>query len=94
MSVQFHDPKAEPLAAPEPYRLGVAFVGDVTIGMLANGFPDSVEFLQAVESSLSSVLPRAQFKRFNKGDPSIPVPDEMLAELVEDCDAVVAAYGH
>lgn len=94
MSVQFHDPKAAPLAVAEPYRLSAKLDDPITIGMLANGFPDSEEFLEAVEASLAEVLPNAAFRRYNKGNASILVSDEMLNDIKSECQAVVAAYGH
>ena len=94
MTVQFHDPRAEPSRPVEPYRLRAALDGSVTIGLLANGFPDSVEFLDAVEEALGESLPEATFTRYDKGGPSISVTEHLVDEIVERCDAVVTAYGH
>ena len=95
MTVRFLDPRAEPGAPVEPYLLGVDLqAGAVDIGMLANGFPDSVAFLDQVAASLGEVLPEARFHHFDKGDASIVVPDDLLADVTERCQAVVAAYGH
>jgi hypothetical protein len=94
MTVQFHDPRAEPLAAATPYRLRADLKKPLNIGLLANGFPDSVNFLDRVEEALSAHLPEARFHRYNKGNASIAVPDAMLDEIVNACDVAVAAYGH
>ena len=94
MSIQFHDPRAEPLRPEEAYRLKAALGGPIAIGLLANGFPDSAEFLEAVEGALGDSLPEATFTRYNKGGPSIPVTAHLVDEIVERCDAVVTAYGH
>ena len=94
MSIQFHDPRAEPLRPEEAYRLKAALDGSVAIGLLANGFPDSAEFLEAVEGALRDSLPEASFTHYNKGGPSIPVTAHLVDEIVERCDAVVTAYGH
>ena len=94
MSIQFHDPRAEPSRPVETYALVAALDGPVTIGLLANGFPDSVEFLEAVEDALGESLPEASFTRYDKGGPSVPVTAHLVDDIVERCDAVVAAYGH
>ncbi len=93
--IEFLDPRGEPGTPVEPYRLGIeAGSGAITIGLLANGFPDSVKFLDAIERSMASANPQATFERFDKGDASSIVSDAMLADLVDRCQAVVAAYGH
>ena len=68
--------------------------GPLTVGLLANGFPDSVAFLDHVEKSLAATLPSASFRRFDKGNASAVISDAMLDDVVAECQAVVAAYGH
>ncbi len=93
--IEFLDPRGEPGLPIEPYVLGIqAGSGPITIGLLANGFPDSVRFLDAVERALGEANPEATFERFDKGDASSIVSDAMLDDLVDRCQAVVAAYGH
>jgi hypothetical protein len=94
MSIEFHDPRATRRAPPEPYRLTVALDGAVTIGLLANGFPDAAAFLDAVESALAPHLPSARFRRYDKGNPSIPATAALLDRIAGECDAVASAYGH
>lgn len=95
MSVTFVDPRAEPGAPVEAYEL----TADVdapgfTIGLLANGFPDSVAFLDQVQAALAEVLPHAAFRRWDKGDASSVAGPAMLEEIRSTCQAAVAAYGH
>ena len=52
--------------------------GPVDIGLLANGFPDSVAFLDQVQAALAEALPEARFHRWDKGNASIQAPDAML----------------
>ena len=93
--IEFVDPRAEPGAPVEPYTLGLSDTdGPLTVGLLANGFPDSVAFLDHVEQSLAATLPAASFRRFDKGNASAVISDEMLDDVVAECQAVVAAYGH
>jgi hypothetical protein len=95
MPVTFVDPRAEPATPVEAYELAVELRGQaVTIGLLANGFPDSVAFLDQVEAELAALLPDAAFRRYDKGDASSVVSTELLASIVAECGAVVAAYGH
>ena len=50
MTVEFVDPRAEPGVAIEPYALRLdAGRADLTIGVVANGFPDSVAFLEELD---------------------------------------------
>lgn len=93
--IEFEDPRAEPGMAVEPYDLCIDLAdGAVTVGLLANGFPDSEAFLDHVEKALAISLPAATFRRYNKHNASSVVSDEMLDDLVDGCQAVVAAYGH
>lgn len=94
MSIEYLDPRATRLAPPSPYALRARFDGAVTIGLLANGFPDSVAFLDAVEQALATRLPTAGFRRYDKGNPSIPATPALLDRIVAECDVVASAYGH
>lgn len=94
MSIEYLDPRALRLAPPAPYALRARFDGPVTMGLLANGFPDSVAFLDAVEQALAARLPAARFRRYDKGNPSIPATPALLERIVAECDVVASAYGH
>lgn len=92
-SVRFVDPRSASATTPEPYALR-ADLANATIGLLANGFPDSVNFLTEVEAVLKAALPGTTFARYDKGNASMPASSEMLGEIAAECTAVVAAYGH
>lgn len=93
--ITFLDPRAEPGAAVEPYELSIdASAQPSVIGLVANGFPDSEAFLDQVEKALAVEVPTASFRRWNKNNASSVIGGTMLEEVVEACDAVVAAYGH
>ena len=93
--IEFLDPRAEPSAPVELYTPRIdARETPMSIGLLANGFPDSVAFLIQIEEALRREHPEASFHHYNKGDASIVVPDEMLERISGECMAVVAAYGH
>ena len=94
MSIEFHDPRAQPLIAAEPYLPRAALTGPLVVGLLANGFPDSDTFLEELEGALKTRLPNADFKHYNKGNASIRVNDSMLDAISSECQVAVAAYGH
>jgi hypothetical protein len=94
MSIQYHDPKASPMTPVQPYTLHHSLAGTPTIGLLANGFPDSDTFLEQVETVLMEKMPGATFRHYNKRNASIRVTEEMLGDIVNECDVVLAAYGH
>ena len=93
MAIEYLDPTAEPAEAVNPYELS-AGDGALTVGLLANGFPDSVPFLDAVGKSLRRVRPDLEVRAWNKGNASMVADDQLMGEITEECDAVVAAYGH
>ncbi len=91
---RFVDPRAEPGAELQSYDLSTVLDSEVTIGLLANGFPDSVRFLDCVEEALRAALPGISTQRFNKGNASIIAGDQLLDGITKECRAVVTAYGH
>ena len=93
MAIEYLDPQAEPAESVTPYGLS-AGGGTLTIGLLANGFPDSVPFLDAVGESLRRVRPDLEVRAWNKGNASMVADDQLIGEITDGCDAVVAAYGH
>ena len=94
----FHDPRGEVATAAEPYTLSYNLTAQegtgTTVGLLAHGFPDSDNFLHAVGAALTNRLPGLKVKFWNKGNASIPAPDDMLAEIKASCQVAIAAYGH
>lgn len=94
MAVRFHDPRAEPGAPVEPYALSADLDEPLTIGLLANGFPDSAAFLDRVGEVLAAALPAATFRRYDKGNASAVASDQLLDAITAECRAVVTAYGH
>ncbi|MCY3860400.1 MAG: hypothetical protein OXG34_11575 [bacterium] len=93
MAIEYLDPQADPGESVTPYELS-AGSGALTIGLLANGFPDSVPFMDAVGESLRRVRPDVEVRAWNKGNASMVADDQLMGEITETCGAVVAAYGH
>ena len=92
--VDFIDPRAPTAIEQTPYthRLTPGDEG-ITIGYLANGFPDSENFLKALAAEVARLL-NAASAHWNKGNASIPAPDAMLDAIESQCHAAIAAYGH
>ena len=93
---RFHDPRAASEVETEPYELGIdlAAANPCRVGFLANGFPDSEAFLEAVAEAMAALLPGLDARHWDKGNASIPAPEAMLDEITGDRQALVAAYGH
>lgn len=96
MSVTYLDPRSKPGLPVDPYSVkGLATETPAVIGMLANGFPDSIAFLDEVEAALLPLLPNGStIRRYAKPNASVVVSDATLQAMGAECDAVVAAYGH
>ena len=96
MPVSFHDPRPPIVEAAHSFeRLALRSVpSNPTIGLLANGFPDSAQFLNAVAQQISARIDGVTFERVTKVSPPTPLTESQLSLLTTTCDAVVAAYGH
>ena len=96
MTIAYLDPRAEPGVDIDEYTAR-PLDPDVasTVGLLANGFPDSIAFLDHVELALLAVAPAGSVvKRYAKPNASASISDELLRQIVGECGAVVTAYGH
>lgn len=96
MTITYLDPSSAPGLPVEPYGVALLPAGrPATIGLLANGFPDSVPFLDHVERALLAVAPAGTvIKRWAKPNASAIVSNEVLAQMTAECEAVVTSYGH
>ena len=94
--IEFHNPQGERAVPADPYTLGIDLAANPpsVVGLLANGFPDSENFLRHVGTELERLIDGIEVRVWNKGNASIADPDSMLDEIQAQCDAVIAAYGH
>ena len=92
--MRFVDPQPAPSVPADVYDLSASLGSGSTIGLFANGFSDSEAFLTKIEDTLAARLEEASFVHMNKGNASRLVTDDEVAKIAEQCDAVVAAYGH
>ena len=94
--IEYHNPDAPVGIEETPYDLSLQIdaEGGTSIGLLANGFPDSVEFLDEVGSALQNLRPGITVQAYNKGNATVPANEQLLGEIGGECVGVVAAYGH
>ena len=94
--IEFHNPRAEVQIEHVPYKLSFNMSNNspATVGLLANGFPDSENFLTHIADVLQEQQPTIAIRRFNKGNPSIPASEKILHEITSECQVVITAYGH
>jgi hypothetical protein len=94
--IEYHNPDARVGVEETPYELAVKIGPEdaTSIGLLANGFPDSVEFLNELGAALQRLRPGITAHAYNKGNASIPASEQLLGEIGGECVGVVAAYGH
>lgn len=94
--IKYHNPEGEVGVEATPYDLATVIRGanKVSVGFLANGFPDSENFLDALNEAMKELEPGIEVYSYNKGNASIPANDEILGDIEDNCNAVVAAYGH
>jgi len=94
MSVQYLDPAAESGVPVEAYELFLDLERrPLTVGLIANAFPDATNFMDCLEEALTPLLPGVRFARYQKATVH-PIETEQLAELAAACDGAIAAWGH
>lgn len=92
--MEFLDPRGVPSREIEPYGLRADLSEGDRVALFANGFPDSVAFLEHVGKALSHELPGVEFVHLDKGNASALASEDHLSTIADTCSAVVAAYGH
>jgi hypothetical protein len=99
MVVRYFDPRGVTVRPPEPYSLSIDLAATdleatpITLGLIANSFPDATRFTDHVEAALLAAVPGLRTIRYRKPDTSAASP-QMRLQIEEECDAVVSAYGH
>ncbi|NQX90147.1 MAG: hypothetical protein HRT77_15955 [Halioglobus sp.] len=94
--IEYHNPDAPVGIEETPYHLSVTISSDQasSLGLLANGFPDSVAFLDELGYALQQLRPAITLRAYNKRNATIPASDQLLGEIGGECIGVIAAYGH
>ncbi|MXV81503.1 MAG: hypothetical protein F4X58_07770 [Chloroflexi bacterium] len=93
MPVTFLDPTAESGLEIEPYELFADTSGPITVGLLSNAFPDGAEFMHKLEAELADIMPQASFRHYQKPNVAA-VTEDLIPVITEECDVVLAAWGH
>ena len=87
----------DPTVQPIPEHAVIAARPDTldgaSIGLLANGKPNSEELLEMVREVLADRYEFGEVIARNKGNASRPCPGDILDDLVERCDVVITASG-
>lgn len=94
--IEYHNPRADVGITVTPYKLSAVIKGAnaISVGFLANGFPDSEKFLSELETVMQSAEPGIKVFSYNKGNASVPADEALLTQIKGECQAVIAAYGH
>lgn len=96
MSIQYVEPVGARVEC-IPYSLALLEKNPRKVGMLANGFPDADKYLEKQAAALARLWPDTSFridKKANFDQLNIGVQEPLLSELVDDCDAIIIAWGH
>ncbi len=91
--IQALDPTVQPIPADAVVADRPATLDGKVVGLLANGKLNSEEILALTQEVLAD---RYDFKAVvarNKRNASRPCPDEIIDELVEQCDVVITSSG-
>jgi hypothetical protein len=95
MAIEYLDPRSAPSLPADQYDLGIDLaMNGLTVGLLANGFPDSSLFLNELGSTLKARYPNIVTHIFVKENATTIAHDSLLNTITSNCKAVITAYGH
>jgi hypothetical protein len=83
------DPAAEDAATQETLARRLDTLAGKHLGLIDNSKHMAAELMLEVEQLLQQRYGVKQVTRYRKSNPSIPTPPDVLANLVERCDAIV-----
>ena len=87
------DPTAAPIIAEGGMAPRLESLNGKTLGLLANGKRNADRLLDHVAALISEHYQIKDIVARTKANPSHPCPDDLMQELVAQCDAVVTAAG-
>ena len=87
------DPTVEPLSPEGVVAERPTTLDGLTLGLLANGKLNSEEMLAAVHDVLADRFEFGAVVERNKHNASRPCPEDIIDELVDECDVVVTSSG-
>lgn len=92
-NIELLDPRGDPQVAVRVRSPRLDRLDGRVIGLLNNGKPNFDEFMADMEVLFRAEFPSVKIVQRMKPVVPRPVPDDMLAELVQTCDAVVTGMG-
>jgi hypothetical protein len=91
--VSYLSPRGIQIVPPLHYDLRLREDKPAVIAMLSSPFPGCHDFVKLLADEMATALPQASFRFYRK--PSLnQLPSPMLDDIVDACDALVAAWGH
>ena len=94
MPISFHDPRAELGVPAQPYELYLTGDERRVFGFVSNGYPDASRLAAELELALRRDVPIIEGRYFKKETTADVLQGSLLDEVVNECDAVIALYGH
>jgi hypothetical protein len=68
--------------------------GRPVFGFVSNGYPDASLLASELEIALRRLVPTDEARHFEKENVAVVVRGSLLDQVVDECDAVIALYGH
>ena len=87
------DPTVDPLPAEGVVADRPTSLDGLTVGLLANGKLNSEEMLTAIHDVLADRFEFGNVVERNKHNASRPCPEDIIDELVGECDVVITSSG-
>jgi hypothetical protein len=91
--IRFIDPRGETGLVEQAYGLRLR-KGPAVVALLSNLYPDASRFLAHVGDALVATAPELSVRMYEKPGPAGQVSDELMEVMLEEANAVIAAYGH
>jgi hypothetical protein len=92
-SIMVFNPVAPSLSNPQQVRATLNSLKGKVIGFIDNGKPNFNYLVDDLARLLIDEYGVAAAIKRRKRGPSVPAPESMMKELVEQCDAVIAGSG-
>jgi hypothetical protein len=91
--VLLYDPTATRQAEPEKAGLKVATLSGKVVGFIDNAKPNFNHLVDDLAELLVAEYGVRQVIKRRKRSASVPAPDEIVRELADQCDVVIAGSG-
>ena len=91
--VLLYDPTATPQAAPEQAGVSLASLSGKVVGFIDNAKPNFNHLVDDLADLLVARYGVRQVVKRRKRSASVPAPADMVRELADQCDVVIAGSG-